>query len=302
VELAIHLRDLEEVRKCEEGGQALRLFEKLRSWAGNGLPSAVMDRLKAGIRGLDRVYAGDEFCPHRLPTREELSVFRRWAERRHLPVTLLTPVMTDGEIQKALALLTALHRDLPDVEVVVNDWGVLHAIREGFPGVRLSAGRVFNKAYKDPRGTRTERMPTENSGMGEVLAYSAFQQPELRRIMGEVGVSRFERDLLPCELPEDVDSVGFASSIYFPWGYVTTGRVCWVSTFRREASDRFLPLKACHRPCKDFSLSLAHESCGLEMVQNGNTVYYHYSDEMLRALLRAAAHSSTRLVYQGDLF
>lgn len=301
MELAVQLRDLGAVKSWDAGGRSGNLQEFLRL-DGGVMSAFIMGHSGSNGASLARIYVGDEFCPHRLPTLQELLAFGAWAEDHRLPITLLTPVMTDGELQRCIPLVEGFYRGHPDAEVVVNDWGVLHSFRDRYPGLRLSAGRVFNKAFKDPRGTGPGKSPARSVSMREVLAYSTFQQPEFRRIMTELGVSRFERDLLPYETLERSDSPGFASSIYFPWGYVTTGRVCWVSSFRGKVSDRFLPPKACPKPCKDFSLSLTHGSCGLEIVQNGNTVYYHYSHEMLQGLLRATADSSVRLVYQPTLF
>jgi hypothetical protein len=300
MELAVHLRDLSEVGNRGKGARR-KLTELV--WAGirHFIPSVVLEQLPDHETGLDRLYVGDEFCPHRLPGREELLALCRWAQHYHLAVTLLTPFMTDGELQRCLPLVELINHEHPECDVVVNDWGGLRAFRDQFPDVRLSAGRVFNKAFKDPRGMRPMERSASSVGMDEVWRYSAFGQPEFRRLARDFGVTRLERDLLPYETNVESDSPGFATSIYFPWGYVTTGRVCWISSFGGKARDRYVPLRTCSKPCQDFSLSLTHESCDLELVQCGNTVYYLYSHAMLQGLMVAAASSSVRLVYQGVL-
>lgn len=200
-------------------GRALRLLEHRGSENGGWLPPPLRDRIVEGVEGPERVYVGDELCPHRLPSQEDLRALTGWSEQVPVPVTLLTSVMTDGELQRWVPLLEMLDGRLPDVEVVANDWGALRVLRGKFPELSLSAGRLFNKAYKDPRrSSGSGAILTDGAGMFEVLDYSAFEQSKLRRLMAEQGVSRFERDLLPGETPGALDSSQFGTSIYFPSG------------------------------------------------------------------------------------
>ncbi|MCU0589713.1 MAG: hypothetical protein MUF52_16380 [Syntrophobacteraceae bacterium] len=300
MELAFHLRDWGEQDDGERG--LLSHIAPSTMDIDGCLPAPVRQRLARGWAGLDRIYVGDEFCFHRLPTVGEISSVCRWAGRYGLPLTLLTPVMSDAEIQRGLRLVELMLLECSDLEVVVNDWGVLQAFRGSFPLLGLCAGRVFNKAYKDPRPGGSGNGVASDPAMSEVTSYSTFRQPGFRSLLDRFGVTRLERDLLPHETTLEDGPPGFASSIYFPWGYVTTGRICWSASFRGAASARFAPPAACARPCGDFSLSLNHESFGLEIVQNGNTVYYRYSDAMLRGMMEAAGRGSLRLVCQAPRF
>lgn len=36
-------------------------------------------------------------------------------------------------------------------EVVFNDWGVMGLLKANYPVLKLSAGRLLNKGFKDPR-------------------------------------------------------------------------------------------------------------------------------------------------------
>ena len=118
-----------------------------------------------------------------------------------------------------------------------------------------SDGAVRAGGDKDGAATRLSKNEKES-----LLADCTFGQAEFRRFVKRLGVERLERDLLPYESGGVSRFPGFAVSIYFPYGYFTTGRVCWISSFDRPVKDKFLPGKKCSRPCQG---SLSQSSLGL---------------------------------------
>ena len=88
-------------------------------------------------------------------------------------------------------------------------------------------------------------------------------------------------------------------SVYFPFGYVTTGRVCWPATFAPGRESDFRPRRSCGRPCEGRPLALAHPTAGFPLRQSGNTIFYLYPAAVTEALLRQAGEGGLRLVYQG---
>jgi hypothetical protein len=63
----------------------------------------------------------------------------------------------------------------PDVDVVFNDWGVMGLLNSNFPAFKLSAGRLLNKGFKDPRlQPEASRIAGPQAGADALLSGSTF--------------------------------------------------------------------------------------------------------------------------------
>ncbi|MDM8523197.1 hypothetical protein QUF80_07490 [Desulfococcaceae bacterium HSG8] len=259
--------------------------------------------LEKKSHSFNRVYVGDEFCSNRIPSLAEMKHFFSFAEEKNLNITLLTPVLTDEGIAKCSPLFEYLEKKHPETEVVVNDLGVLFYLKRNYPLFRLSAGRLFNKGFKDPRLSSNEKSSSISQEADELLNYSTFDHPDFQEKMAELSVTRLERDLLP--YGNDVGEItgsDFKTSVYFPFGYVTSGRVCWTASFKQKIGERFVIPVKCPRPCNGMTLELKHKNFSFPLIQNGNTIFYLYTSSMLSYLLKRADHENLRLVYQGFIF
>jgi hypothetical protein len=183
--------------------------------------------------------------------------------------------------------------------VVANDWGMLAFLREEYPEFRLATGRLMDKGFKDPRAPDPEKLRAQSDEMKAVLNRSSFDNAAFRKILLDMGVVRLERDLFPYRqsLPEPAPKL--ETSIYFPFGYVTTGRVCWTSTFSRDEDSRFVPLDRCHAPCNDIAMTLDHSTAKFPLFMNGATVHYLHTPEAVDLIAEAARRGAMRLIYQG---
>lgn len=260
---------------------------------------ADVERLNASISKPDRIYAGDEFCQNRLPTPDTLNDFFRLSYEKGLPLTLLTPVLTDAGIQKCSELFDRLSRWDPGAEVVVNDLGVLFYLKKKYPEFRLSLGRLFNKGFKDPRLEETGPMMSE--GMKISLNDCTFKRKNMRELAARLGIRRFEQDLLPHADLDDINVPGMKTSVYFPFGYVTTGRACLTAGLVRHPDTGFRMNNGCHSPCISYGLKLKHPRLDLELFQSGNTLFYRYTVAVMKRLLNQAESNAVRLVFQGGL-
>jgi hypothetical protein len=112
-------------------------------------------------------------------------------------------------------------------------------------------------------------------------------------------IGRCEHDLLPYQTNPTFKSDEFQASIYFPFGYITSGRICWTASFDQSPGKRFMPPGSCSRPCGDFMLELKNTKFVFRIFQSGNTIFYLYPAEKLNSLLQIARDTGSRLVYQG---
>jgi hypothetical protein len=249
---------------------------------------------KSAGHGVSGIYIGDEFCFHRLPKEKELDEFCRSTRKACLSLALLTTPMTQPQLESYAPIFSHLSKLWPDAEVVANDIGVLFYLRKTHPGFRISAGRLLNKGYADPRqdepGKETNRCLT---GGG------AFEHGEFLSVLTGAGVRRLELDLPPHANWRKPVTLGIKTSVYFPFGYAATGRMCQTASFGVKGRKKFLIADSCARSCDGMGFELKHRDFKVRVFQNGNTVYYLYHPAVIRSLLSAAVDDDVRIIYQG---
>ena len=139
--------------------------------------------------------------------------------------------------------------------------------------------------------------PEEAEGL---LAACTFDFPPFAKKMRDLGVARLERDLLPYAGAAVKRPPGLGTSVYFPFGYVSTGRVCRVASFNKAPAARaFRPLDACPAPCNGLLLEMANGTSSFRLFEGGNTVFYLYPPSVLGRIARNEDKQKARLVCQG---
>ena len=285
MELAVHIRHFSETAQLGSISDHLGMYYDLGPLNDACLPPA------------DRIYIGDEFCPMRLPNDKAIVRYAQFSLINDIGLTLLTPVMTDIWLDRCAPVFDALANYVPKAEVVVNDLGTLHLLKRRYPGFLLSMGRLFNKGFKDPRMSSNKLALSKD--MEGYLNESTFDHPEFEDIVTALKVSRVERDIMPNAGYMPTNHKNYSTSYYFPFGYVTTGRVCWTAGFAKNAIDTYKPLYQCARPCEDLTFHLSNDSTQTDLLQCGNTIFYRYSIGLMAALMNQAQQGHDRLIYQG---
>ena len=287
MELALHIESIDQTEHMDS------IADHLMHHCGLGV--AGVKRLPA----VNRIYIGDEFCPIRLPSEKALIRFCEFTQANKLDLTLLTPVLTDIWLDRCKFIFDILAGYDSKAEVVVNDFGTLHFLRRIYPLFRLSLGRLFNKGFKDPRLCMGQVSLTDQIRV--LLSESTFDHPEFSSFLKEIKISRVERDLLPHAAYMPSETVDHDVSYYFPFGYVTTGRVCWTASLANNAIRDYKPLYQCSKPCRSESFELFNDATQTCIYQFGNTIFYKYSSIMIDTLVERADQCNDRLIYQGVL-
>lgn len=287
------------IRRPDRAPQGFSLREHLEALYRGQTGTVPALCAEADAPGIDRWYIGDEFCANRLPSAEAAGEFVRMAAGAGVGLTLLTPVLTDGQIEGLAPVLECLASASVPAEITVNDWGLLFFLKERHPSLPVGFGRLLNKGFKDPRLGPPEEVRGAAGADRAFLEHATFDQPRFREKTAALGISRFERDLMPYDGRTAFDVGPQAISVYFPFGYVTTGRVCWPSTFAPGREADFRPPLACGRVCEGRPLALEHPATGFPLRQSGNTIFYLYPEAVTAALLRQAGEGGLRLVCQG---
>jgi hypothetical protein len=242
----------------------------------------------------DRIYYGAEFCENKIPdlnTLKRVYSSAKKFKKRFTPsensltgFTLLTPYVTTFGLKRLEPLFGYLDSQNSNIEVVVNDWGVLKLIRDNYKNLQPVLGRLLTKQRRDPRAKdillnrqKAKRVIDEKSkktfilipkkvptSLYEHFKGSVINTPIFQRFLLDNGIRRVEIDNLvwdmKIELPKEI-----GVSIYLPYAYVTTTRLCGLIN---------LTYSACQKECQRYYFSFKSDSSPVPFYIRGNTVFY----------------------------
>ena len=218
----------------------------------------------------DRIYFGHEFCQRLLPSPEDLCRAASHAEDRGLGFTFVTPFVTNAGLKRVGELTCAVLDRMQDrgMEVVVNDWGVLHFLRREHPDVTLVLGRLLTKQKRGPRLLRIAgRMP---EAAVDHFRRSNADVPHVTEFLKRMSVGRVELDNL---LQGIRRNDGLPASLYHPYGYISTTRLCLMMRGDRPGKN-LRSLGVCGRECRHYDVTLRHRDMPADILLKGNTQFF----------------------------
>lgn len=244
----------------------------------NALYITQIENLKYLTPDFTRVHFGVEFCERLLPSATELRDVLSEADRRGLPLTLVTPYVTEdglGRVEKLLALLPEA------VEVAFNDWGVLRIMRERYPHLAPVLGRLLTKVKRGPRIMNfTDKLPKEAL---EHLRSTSLGVPRYTQFLFANNIRRAELDnpLQGLRL-EDVPRE-LKLSLHIPFAYVSTTRFCLTANCDDPDKKGFIGVFPCSQQCRTYTFFLDNAAMTTLLIRKGNTIFFRnaaVTDEM----------------------
>lgn len=186
---------------------------------------------------LNRVYLGSEWCSKLICLHEDL------LEKYN--ITLVTPAaVTNNEIAHISKILNKLS-EYKNIEVVVNDWGLLHFIEQNYD-IPIIIGRMLSKNKRDNRVKLDNLSDIEQ----QVLSYLAFNDPDWIDFFKKHNVQAVEIDFIPLERNLLIKN-GIDIHIKYPLQLVSYGRVCFYSNLKGE---NFTINNDCSKQCEQTYL------------------------------------------------
>ncbi len=217
------------------------------------------------------LYFGSEFCQDALPLPERVGDWVESARDQDLVPVLLTPLVTSRGVPRVVRLLEALAGAAPRAEVVCNDVGVLRVVRSRFSGLRPRAGRVWNRALRDPR-------PGARPPNGE-----ADRARRLRRFLADMGVRAIETD------PDLVGGFlgaggeGLERTLHLPFAFVASGRNCLVRADEGGGPpDDWVSGGPCGAACCKGARRILRSDVPGPLWRAGNTLFREAAEEDVR--------------------
>ncbi len=252
-----------------------------------------------------RCYFGNEFCEHLIPSAKALQSALDAAQAQDLSFTFLTPYVTNEGLQALRPLLTVLAPH--NAEVVFNDWGVLNLLRREFPTLVPVQGRLLNKSLRDPRVTTMYATAPAPTAALTALQRSNLDCESYTRLLTRFGVQMIEMDNLPQGNDLSFAAHGLQIGAYFPFGFISTSRVCMAAGLHHHKSDKFQPGAPCRHECQSHLLEYAYTNSPFgnrdqKFYLKGNSYFYAHTEAMLRALFaQAQSGQIARLIFQPRL-
>lgn len=258
-----------------------------------------------------RLYFGQEFCEHLIPTPERVTQAFFAARQLQWDFTYVTGNAVDTALDRIVHNLETLGSlgagTTGDVEVVVNDWGVLRKLRRDFPDFKPVLGRMLTKQKRLARFP--EHMPAPNMQeidtdaetivRNQVRAWQGlnFTIQTWRQFLIQQGIDRIDLDMVPQGadlMPEDW---GIAFGAYYPWSYLTAGRNCPTAGLI-DPVRRHVPLDTpCPRPCRRVNANLANLAHDPAPILQRGTVVMTLNDAFAQPYLTGAIPLD-RLVFE----
>lgn len=233
-----------------------------------------LDNLHYWDRSFPRLYFGNEFCERLLPSPEELTSALQFTSDKSIELTLVTPYVTEAGLKHVRILLNELSNQRDGTEVVFNDYGVFRMMNQQFPQLVPVMGRLLNKMKRGPRlMVVIDRLPETTV---EYFRNSSLTVPLMRKFLIENKVKRVELDnvLQGISLPVP----GLSVSIYMPFVYVTTTRMCLTASCDvQELQDR-VGIFPCLRECRKYTFGLTSEIMPVMLIRKGNTVFFENNE------------------------
>ncbi|MDD5021382.1 MAG: hypothetical protein PHR82_04480 [Endomicrobiaceae bacterium] len=219
----------------------------------------------------DRLYYGHEFCEYLLPSEDELKRVLDFVIKNNLPFTFVTPTIGNDKInllEKLIGITIEKADLLNKFEMVVNDFGVLSLIRQkNISNPVIAAGRLMTKQKRDPRIKYISSL--SESAKKYYMSFSLDSLSNLDFIR-DFNIKRFELDNVLQGISRQSK---ITSSLYVPYCYISTTKLCYMAQTDKE--ERYLRKKCkCSAECINYDVYMKNDKMKRDLYLKGNTIFY----------------------------
>ncbi|MFH1131437.1 MAG: hypothetical protein V1754_08885 [Pseudomonadota bacterium] len=264
-----------------------------------------------------RLYFGNEFCEQLIPSLSAVQKAVQHCAANKLAFSLVTPFVTNAGIEKVSELFAWLKQNQPGCEVIVNDHGVLSLLQEDQGVLEPVFGRLLTKQKRDPRLAKLITTPPQKprafkqkEGYCLILPkkipntlVSYYQETNLnvsviQDFLAKQSIKRAELDNLFQGMHLDFVKADLSASLYVPFGYVTTTRLCAANPFKVDKPFA-CKITSCNKECQEYTIQMTHPTMPNTLYQKGNTLFY--KNEHIPSAQWLEEHGVNRLVFQPEI-
>ncbi|MFH1641574.1 MAG: hypothetical protein ABIC04_01610 [Nanoarchaeota archaeon] len=229
--------------------------------------------LKYWSKKYNRIYFGIEFCQNLIPKLKEVQEVFEFTQKHGIGFSYVTPFVTEKGLKKLEEHFQYLKRKKKNIEIVINDLGILRLLSKKFKGIfTLILGRLLIKHKRDPTIFKfLDKIPIKAA---EHFKQSNVNVPAFQEFLIKKDIRRVEMDNLLQGIGDDLSHSKIKASLYYPYAYLTTTRLCLVNSCDiNKYSDR-IGIFPCKRECQRYSFTLTHKSIPVDLFLEGNTLFF----------------------------
>ena len=280
MDLALQVADLAQLRALREWLKEPRLetfvphLHPVR-YQAKGWQRTCDALIEAGIEPvIRRVYFGTEVCPWRAPDGDAVAEAAELLADQGIPASFVLGPISEDRWEKTLICVERFSRWAREPELVVNDWGAAAAFSK--LGLEVELGRFLFRAKRmarfgaqmpSPAGSFLPDRALIARNQVEQLATDPFDADHARRLLKELGVSRYQVELLPQGMASKPD--GLPRVLVAPWVYVTGGRHCPLASLRKLPGGKW----SCAQRCLTTEIVSQYTTPTWPIVELGHTVF-----------------------------
>jgi hypothetical protein len=225
--------------------------------------------------------------------------------------------VTNPGVESLEKLFTWLRDNKINCEVIINDYGVLDLLNEKYRALLPVFGRLLTKQKRDPRILRLRKTKPEKNkffknkdGYYVILSKKApdsvisyyketnINVPIIRSFLKSYRMKRAEIDNLLQGIRLEIPKSDLSVSLYIPYGYITTTRLCSANPFRNIKSFS-CKISFCRKECKKYDVRLKGKYVPKVIYKKGNTMFF--KNKKVPAQKELSRIGIDRIVYQPEI-
>lgn len=240
-------------------------------------------------RKVTRYYVGNEYCPNLFPKRTVFEKILNILLEQKCNITICYPFLQESRLEEVDAIFDSIDKVVNkevNVEFVINDWGMLHYIKNKKINITPILGHLLNKRKKDPRilywvGYDSTHNNNKVNGVNVNNNIDFLNEMDLKRF-------EFEDYSQLIQIPKG------NHSIYTPYFQINTSTFCNLyADVKNKVSNNVLE---CPQYCEKIYYSYPQH---LKMIGLGNSILGYNADSVLFNLDRLeyyVSHNIDRIV------
>jgi hypothetical protein len=236
---------------------------------------------------IERLYFGVETCENLIPKTEDVVKAYEFCQQKEYDFTFVTPYCGPKGIEKLIPIFEYLNQK-EDIEIVVNDFGVLQMINEQFSNLIPSLGRLMAKLKRDPRFSKDEYAINQKfvndfkkvkKNQERATQAISLEIPSYQEFLKQKGITRVGVDVVPQGIERKTSLFGgksiwyFPTDIYWPWTYVTSGRNCRIAAVTQPGKNIHPTDEDCYFQCRLYEFTFTSDKEMFDTIQRGNAVW-----------------------------
>lgn len=233
---------------------------------------------------IERIYFGNETCEYLIPGLEEVKKAYFFSIEEY-EFTYVTPYVGKYGIEKLIPIFDFLNsQDNDEIEVVVNDFGVLQLLNTKYVNLIPTLGRLLIKIKRDPRfsvsGYTTKADNIKNvkkviRNQNKILQDNSLSVKQYQKFLKEKGIKRIGIDTVPQNVifSGKRKTWGFPVDLYWPWTYITSNRNCSIAAYTQLGKSYHPTEEPCLKQCKLYEFTFSSDKEMFNSMQRGNAIW-----------------------------